>query len=76
MAMPLTEFQDALYRHDWQFQYSDDHHVWERGHNRQRELERIAEQSLEHQALFDAWSDYAHDRSNVRPVLHETKVAA
>ena len=34
MATLLTQ----LTRHDWYYEYSDDHRVWRRGHLRQREL--------------------------------------
>lgn len=37
--MTLEEFEKALQYHDWYYEYSDDHSVWRRGLDRQRQLE-------------------------------------
>lgn len=54
--MTLTEFYDALARHDWFYEMSDDGRVWRAGVARQKELEKIAETSESHRDLFDRYS--------------------
>ena len=39
----LSELYDELVRFDWWYDYSDDHSVWTRGSEREKELERLAE---------------------------------
>lgn len=51
--MTLHEYYKRLKFHDWFYTYSDDHSVWERGDRAQREVERTAKLSPEHQKLYD-----------------------
>jgi len=39
----MEELYNQLCRFDWWYDYSDDHSVWTRGTDKERELERIAE---------------------------------
>ena len=39
----MEELYNQLCRFDWWYDYSDDHSVWTRGSDKERELERIAE---------------------------------
>ena len=41
--LSLSELYDELVRFDWWYDYSDDHSVWTRGSEREKELERLAE---------------------------------
>jgi len=39
----MEEFYNELCRFDWWYEYSDDHSVWRRGSDRERELSYKAE---------------------------------
>ena len=39
--MTLTEFYDLLKRHDWSYNYSDDHRVWQRGQDESNMIQPI-----------------------------------
>jgi len=41
--MNIEQFYNACAQMDWFYDYSDDHSVWNRGNDRDRELRRIAE---------------------------------
>ena len=36
----LTELERLLKSHDWYYQYSDDHSVWQRGRDQEGEIRR------------------------------------
>jgi len=40
MEMTLEMFKSLLNRHDWFFNYSDDHNVWVKGNNQSKEIDR------------------------------------
>ena len=42
-VLSLSELYDELVRFDWWYDYSDDHGVWTRGNEREKELGRLAE---------------------------------
>lgn len=52
--MTLQEFYDALFRHDWWHEMSDDNAKFERGAKEQRRLERIKNTTPEHRSLWFA----------------------
>jgi hypothetical protein len=54
----IEEFDRRLSRHDWYFAYSDDGGVFRAGDREADELLRVAMQSAEHAALYDAWSKF------------------
>lgn len=39
----LSKYYDMLSGHDWYYDYSDDHGVWQRGRDASEHLRRIAE---------------------------------
>jgi len=39
----LSKYYDMLTGHDWYYDYSDDHSVWQRGRDASEQLRRIAE---------------------------------
>ncbi len=57
-APSLQEYWDMLNRHDWTYEYSDDHQVWRRGDGNRKKLERIANTSPEHLALYTNMKKY------------------
>lgn len=42
--LTLQEYEKMLKRHDWHYEYSDDHSVWKRGNEAHKELKRLAEE--------------------------------
>lgn len=40
----LTLYQQRLAAHDWSFEYSDDHSVWQRGRTQLGELQHLQKQ--------------------------------
>lgn len=56
--MTLKEFYQELEKHDWYYDMSDDHGVWERGTANKRRLEGIAEESEEHRKLYEGFSQH------------------
>lgn len=55
--MTIEEYTEALRRHDWSFQYSDDHGVWRRGTQSLRQLE-AAQPVLD--PNFEIWNQCCH----------------
>lgn len=43
--MKLVEFIELLQRHDWYYQYSDDHRVWQRGQSQWNRIRAIREEN-------------------------------
>lgn len=51
-------YWDALNRHDWFYDYSDDPGVWRRGADEHRRLSGLAGSSEAHQALWDGFVNH------------------
>lgn len=47
---PLLEFEELLKTHDWFYDYSDDHRVWDEG-RKQAFAIRVARTNLENEGL-------------------------
>jgi len=56
--MNLPEFYDQLDRHDWYYEWSDDHGVWERGSSDANRLAQIAKESPVHQKLHNDFTEH------------------
>lgn len=56
--MELQEYYEELGKHDWFYQYSDDHSVWRHGESARARLASIANQSPEHRALWDGFNKH------------------
>lgn len=65
--VPLRAYWEMLSRHDWTFHYSDDPYWYRAGKTERDRLERIADQSPEHRALFDAVEAYGWHRGPLPP---------
>lgn len=37
----LQELETLAAKHDWFYEYSDDHSVWKKGFDKQREIDRL-----------------------------------
>jgi hypothetical protein len=62
--MTLQEFYDLLARHDWSFNYSDDHRQWQRGHDQLNQIQHILKQNEDnpsYSSLYDHYRDWAFD---------------
>ena len=62
--MNLQEFYDLLKRHDWSFEYSDDHRHWQRGRDQLNQSQGILKQNEDnprYRSLFDQYRAWAFD---------------
>lgn len=63
MKDTIQEYVEALHKHDWTYEYSDDHRVWEEGNKKKKELNRMFDQLLEEgynrRELVDMWNEAA-----------------
>jgi len=54
--MEPSEFFKLLEKHDWYYQYSDDHRAWEKGSNESKRIQAIAQ---EIPLFLDMYRDYS-----------------
>lgn len=54
----LQQYWDSLNRHDWYYDYSDDHSVWQRGSAELSRLRAMSKQSPEHTAMFEGFKKH------------------
>lgn len=72
MTVSIEEFNDyvtALERHDWQFEYSDDHRVWQSGMNAEKTLQAKILQAPEYNQAYRLYHDYYYSRDMSREEL-------
>lgn len=53
--MIAAEFYDLCDQHDWTYNFSDDHGVWQRGEAERRRLVALAAENPDFQVILDAW---------------------
>lgn len=58
----LPEYYDMLARHDWTYMMSDDPNVYKRGSASESRIKSILKESPEHQALIEAYRNFAWGR--------------
>lgn len=58
MTMDASEFFKLLEKHDWYYQYSDDHRAWEKGNEESRRLQAIIQEDSMMTRMYLAYSDY------------------
>ena len=58
MCGPWEDYMDKLRKHDWYYEYSDDHGVWRRGSDERDQLRRLQE---EIDSDYKVWNQYAPD---------------
>lgn len=63
-----VEFYNQCSRHDWTFEYSDDHGVYNRGSEQQRKLYQAIGTDKNLQAIYDDWKNYSF-KGGKHPVL-------
>lgn len=54
--MTPSEYFEELVKHDWYYQYADDHRAWEKGSTNSKKLQAIAQ---ENDTLIKMYKDYA-----------------
>ena len=60
MPLTLVEFYDLLVRHDWTYQYSDDHRAWEKGRKSWDWIQGVLMQNEEYTPVFrDLYNRYS-----------------
>ena len=52
MPLTLVEFYDLLLRHDWSYQYSDDHRYYTKGEKERRQIQFVMDQNEEYTPVF------------------------
>jgi hypothetical protein len=67
-AESLVEYYLSLDRHDWQYEYADDHRVWQSGSDEHKRLERLSQSSTAHADLYAQFRAYHMGKSPVKPV--------
>lgn len=55
---PLAEYYRRCKAHDWFYEHSDTHAVWEAGHQEHQALQAIAWRSPPHNDIYQAWVDF------------------
>ena len=56
--MEASEFFSLLEKHDWFYQYSDDHRAWEKGSTESKRLQAIIQENDMFTRMYLAYSDY------------------
>jgi hypothetical protein len=60
--MTLADYFAACAAHDWWFEMSDDHSVWQRGRAQQIELSNARKGNPLLTSVWDAWFEYKFNR--------------
>lgn len=53
--MTLREFWDMLNRHDWYYQFSDDHRQWSEGNKNDSQIKLLSDISSDHKKLYEGF---------------------
>lgn len=74
--MDASEFFKLLEKHDWFYQYSDDHRAWTKGSDEAKRLQAIIQEDPLFTRMYLAYSDYMFkpldERENLeRPQLKD-----
>ena len=74
--MEASEFFSLLEKHDWFYQYSDDHRAWEKGSTESKRLQSIIQENDMFTRMYLTYSDYMFkpldERENLeRPQLKD-----
>lgn len=54
----LRSFEDMLKKHDWFYNYSDDHNAWRAGKDNLASLRKKAEEHQIYRNAFNIWETY------------------
>jgi hypothetical protein len=56
--MTLKEYYNELRRHDWYYEYSDDHGVWRRGCDNHNKLRSMSDESQDHKKMWIQFNNW------------------
>lgn len=62
----FNAYVQELARHDWYYDYSDDHSVWRRGENNYQALRKQASSDPLYQQAFNIWAGYIYRGTNLK----------
>lgn len=54
----LNDFYDMLEKHDWYYEFSDDHRAWKKGRLEYQKIKAIAAISPEYRQLHEDWTKH------------------
>ena len=66
----IGDYYSELLRHDWFYEYSDDHSVWRRGSQNHDYLRNKSYESLDYFKMFREYTKYINQKRE-RPTLEE-----
>ena len=72
--MDASEFFKLLEKHDWFYQYSDDHRAWTKGSDEARRLQAIIQEDPLFTRMYLAYSDYMFKPLDEREGLVKPKL--
>ena len=72
--MEASEFFSLLEKHDWFYQYSDDHRAWEKGSTESKRLQAIIQEDPLFTRMYLAYSDYMFKPLDEREVLERPQL--
>jgi len=72
--MEASEFFSLLEKHDWFYQYSDDHRAWEKGSTESKRLQAIIQENDMFTRMYLAYSDYMFKPLDEREVLERPQL--
>ena len=56
MKTKIEEYTELLKKHDWYYDYSDDHSVYERGYRQRNKLHQLAEEIDRDYELYNQYA--------------------
>ena len=56
--LTVEEYFDMLKRHDWFYEYSDDHSVWQKGQSAKAELQSLAKTNDQFAIMLADYNSY------------------
>jgi len=65
--MTDKEYMTMLQNHDWFYDYSDDHRVWQEGVNERQKLRNAFVLDERFKKMYNDWYDYVEGKTDVRP---------
>ena len=68
--MNIEQFFNECSRHDWFYDYSDDHSVWTTGHENKQRIYRLAEDDILREKIVSEFRQYTLGQRE-RPTLEE-----
>ena len=71
--MTVKEYMTMLQNHDWFYDYSDDHRVWQDGVNERQKLRDAFSLDKRFKKMYNDWYDYVEGKIDTRPHSEDYK---